>query len=54
MKPAPFDYFAPTSVKETCALFARYGENAKIFWPEDKVCTSACPTPGATRSTDRQ
>ncbi len=31
MKPAPFDYFAPTSVKETCALFARYGENAKIL-----------------------
>ena len=31
MKPAPFDYFAPTSVEETCALLARHGDNAKIF-----------------------
>jgi hypothetical protein len=31
MKPAPFDYFAPTSVEETCALLARHGDNAKIL-----------------------
>ena len=31
MKPAPFDYFAPTSVEETCALLARYGDNTKIL-----------------------
>ena len=31
MKPASFDYFAPTSVEETCSLFARYGDNAKIL-----------------------
>ena len=31
MKPAPFVYFAPTSVEETCALLARYGDNAKIL-----------------------
>jgi aerobic carbon-monoxide dehydrogenase medium subunit len=31
MKPAPFEYFAPTSVEETCALLARYGDDAKIL-----------------------
>ena len=31
MKPAPFDYFAPTSVEETCALLARHGDNAQIL-----------------------
>ena len=31
MKPAPFDYFAPTSVEETCALLSRYGYNAMIL-----------------------
>ena len=36
MKPAPFVYFAPTSVEETCALLARHGEMPR-FWPEDRV-----------------
>ena len=31
MKPASFDYFAPTSVEQTCALLARYGDDAKIL-----------------------
>jgi carbon-monoxide dehydrogenase medium subunit len=31
MKPAPFEYFAPASVEETCALLARYGDDAKIL-----------------------
>jgi CO/xanthine dehydrogenase FAD-binding subunit len=31
MKPAPFEYFAPTSVEETCNLLARYGDDAKIL-----------------------
>ncbi len=31
MKPAPFEYFAPTSVEETCALLARFGDDAKIL-----------------------
>lgn len=31
MKAAPFEYFAPTSVEETCAFLARYGDDAKIL-----------------------
>ncbi len=31
MKPAPFEYFAPTNVEETCAFLARYGDDAKIL-----------------------
>lgn len=31
MKPAPFEYFAPISLEETCALLARYGDEAKIL-----------------------
>ncbi len=31
MKPAPFEYFAPTSVEETCALLAHYSDDAKIL-----------------------
>ncbi len=31
MKPAPFDYYAPTSVDETCSLLARYGSDAKLL-----------------------
>jgi carbon-monoxide dehydrogenase medium subunit len=31
MKPAPFEYFAPTSVEETHALLTRYGDDAKIL-----------------------
>src|SRR5438552_4144335 len=31
MKPAPFDYYAPTSVDETCSLLARYGGDAKLL-----------------------
>jgi CO/xanthine dehydrogenase FAD-binding subunit len=31
VKPAPFEYFAPTSLEETCALLARYGDDAKIL-----------------------
>lgn len=31
MKPAPFEYFAPTSAEETCALLTSYGDDAKIL-----------------------
>ena len=31
MKPAPFDYFAPTSVDEVRDLLIRYGDDAKIL-----------------------
>jgi aerobic carbon-monoxide dehydrogenase medium subunit len=31
MKPAPFDYYAPTSVDEACSLLARYGSDAKLL-----------------------
>jgi len=31
MKSAPFDYYAPTSVEETCSLLSRYGDDAKIL-----------------------
>src|SRR5256714_4782172 len=31
MKPAPFDYFAPTSVDEVRDLLNRYGDDAKIL-----------------------
>src|SRR5260221_12358705 len=31
MKPAPFDYYAPTSVGEACSLLARYGSDAKLL-----------------------
>ena len=31
MKPAPFDYYAPTSVDETCSLLAQYGGDAKLL-----------------------
>jgi aerobic carbon-monoxide dehydrogenase medium subunit len=31
MKPAPFDYFAPTSVEEAGALLARYADDAKLL-----------------------
>lgn len=31
MKPAPFDYFAPTSVEEALALKAQYGDEAKFL-----------------------
>jgi carbon-monoxide dehydrogenase medium subunit len=30
MKPAPFEYFAATSVEKTCDLLTRYGDEAKI------------------------
>ena len=44
MKPVPFDYFAPTSVEETCALLARHGDDAEIL-AAGKVWYSSCPTP---------
>ena len=31
MKPAPFDYFAPTTVEEACSLLSQYGDEAKIL-----------------------
>ena len=31
MKPAPFDYFSPTSVAEALALLAKYGYGAKLL-----------------------
>src|SRR5438067_4668883 len=31
MKPAPFDYFAPTSVEEVRGLLTQYGDEAKIL-----------------------
>src|SRR5258708_36213561 len=31
MKPAPVDYYAPTSVGEACSLLARYGSDAKLL-----------------------
>jgi carbon-monoxide dehydrogenase medium subunit len=31
MKPAPFDYFAPTSLEEASALLAQHGYDAKIL-----------------------
>ena len=31
MKPAPFDYYAPTSVEEACRLLSQYGDDAKIL-----------------------
>jgi aerobic carbon-monoxide dehydrogenase medium subunit len=31
MKPAPFDYFAPTSVDEVRDLLTQYGDDAKIL-----------------------
>src|SRR5712675_1536414 len=31
MKPAPFDYFAPTTVDEVRDLLAQYGDDAKIL-----------------------
>lgn len=31
MKPAPFDYFAPTSLEEALALKAQYGDEAKFL-----------------------
>ena len=31
MKPAPFDYYAPTSVEEACSLLSQYGDDAKIL-----------------------
>jgi CO/xanthine dehydrogenase FAD-binding subunit len=31
MKPAPFEYFAPTDIEEALDLLARYGDEAKIL-----------------------
>ena len=31
MKPAPFEYFAPTDLAEALDLLARYGDEAKIL-----------------------
>lgn len=31
MKPAPFDYYAPTSIEEALSLLARYGYDAKAL-----------------------
>ena len=31
MKPAPFQYFAPTTIEETLALLAEHGDQAKIL-----------------------
>ena len=31
MKPAPFDYFAPTELSEALALLAQHGDEAKIL-----------------------
>ena len=53
MKPAPLTIL-PLPVSRKRVPFLRVMVKTPRFWPEDKVCTSACPTPGATRSTDRQ
>src|SRR5437763_3144261 len=31
MKPAPFDYYAPSSIDEVCRLLARFGGDAKLL-----------------------
>ena len=31
MKPAPFEYYAPTTVDEALALLAKYGYDAKVL-----------------------
>src|SRR5436305_11746581 len=31
MKPAPFDYYAPSSIDEVCRLLARFGSDAKLL-----------------------
>ena len=31
MKPAPFEYHAPETVDEVCALLAEYGDDAKVL-----------------------
>jgi aerobic carbon-monoxide dehydrogenase medium subunit len=31
MKPAPFEYHAPETVEEACALLAEYGDDAKVL-----------------------
>ncbi len=31
MKSAPFDYYAPTSIDETCDFLSRYGDEAKLL-----------------------
>ena len=31
MKPAPFEYYAPTSVAETVALLEQHGPEAKVL-----------------------
>ena len=31
MKPAPFEYFVPTSVEEAVELLARHGDDAKVL-----------------------
>jgi len=31
MKPAPFDYYAPSSIDEVCCLLARFGGDAKLL-----------------------
>ncbi len=31
MKPAPFEYHAPTTIEEVCGLLAEYGDDAKVL-----------------------
>ncbi|MCG8604490.1 xanthine dehydrogenase family protein subunit M, partial [bacterium] len=31
MKPAPFEYFAPTATEEALALLAEHGDEAKVL-----------------------
>lgn len=31
MKPAPFDYYAPTEVGEALAILAEHGDDAKLL-----------------------
>ena len=45
MKPAPFDYFAPTSVEETCALLAHHGDNTKNFWKDHRAVAATYAHP---------
>ena len=47
MKPAPFEYHAPETVDEVCALLAEHGDEAKVLagGPEPRADAGAAPDP---------
>ena len=53
MKPAPFEYYAPTSVEEALALLAEHGYDAKVLAGGQSLIPTSGSAFGSNRSEQR-